>query len=361
MKLIHCADLHLDSPMESNLSAAQAKERKNEILGTFAGLVRRAAQSGVAAILISGDLFDSRHITKKTEKYVLDLIRGNPDLFFFYLAGNHDQGSTLLRDLEADPDAKPENLCFFGDGWRSYEFGDVVITGSEHPDPATLRLDPDRFNIVMLHGQEESSNRKTDRAEIIPFPKYKSKGIDYLALGHLHAYREAQIDSRCTACYPGCLEGRGFDECGKKGFVLLEIEGGKLQNRTFVPIARRELYAVTADLTGAESLLEMEARVRAAVDGISRESLVKVTLTGQIPAELNVDTGHLSSVLTELFYFAKLEQKTGMLIRPEDYRNDISLKGEFVRRVLDSDLTEEEKERVLACGFRALCGEEIGF
>ena len=28
MKLIHCADLHLDSPMESNLSAEQAKERK---------------------------------------------------------------------------------------------------------------------------------------------------------------------------------------------------------------------------------------------------------------------------------------------------------------------------------------------
>ena len=36
MKLIHCADLHLDSPMESNLSAEKARERKGEILATFA-------------------------------------------------------------------------------------------------------------------------------------------------------------------------------------------------------------------------------------------------------------------------------------------------------------------------------------
>ena len=85
MKLIHCADLHLDSPMESNLTAEQAKERKNEILGNFAKLVRMAEESRVAAILISGDLFDSRHITKRTERYVLDLIRQHEKVFFFYL------------------------------------------------------------------------------------------------------------------------------------------------------------------------------------------------------------------------------------------------------------------------------------
>ena len=38
MKLIHCSDLHLDSRMESNLSAAQARERNAEICATFARL-----------------------------------------------------------------------------------------------------------------------------------------------------------------------------------------------------------------------------------------------------------------------------------------------------------------------------------
>ena len=52
----------------------------------------------------------------------------------------------------------------------------------------------------------------------------KNKNIDYLALGHIHGYKEAPLDGRGKYCYPGCLEGRGFDECGKKGFVLLNIE-----------------------------------------------------------------------------------------------------------------------------------------
>ena len=88
MKLIHCADLHLDSPMESNLTAAKARERKNEILSTFSDLVDLADRGGADAILIAGDLFDSTRTSRKTERYVLDLISSHPDLFFFYLAGN---------------------------------------------------------------------------------------------------------------------------------------------------------------------------------------------------------------------------------------------------------------------------------
>jgi hypothetical protein len=64
-------------------------------------------------------------------------------------------------------------------------------------------------------------------------------------------------------------------------------------------------------------------------------------------------------VLSQKFYFAKVCDETHLLIRPEEYQNDISLKGEFVRRVMASELSDEEKERVLACGFRALCSEEV--
>ena len=354
MKLIHCADLHLDSPMESNLSVEQAKERKNEILGTFARLLQLASESRADGVLISGDLFDSRHITKKTERYVLDLIRKYPDLSFFYLAGNHDRGSALS---ELDGSERPENLYLFGDVWQSYKLGEVVITGSEAPDLDKLRLEKSALNIVMLHGQE-SGERGVDKRDVIRFSKLKGKHIDYIALGHLHTYRQAQIDERCIACYSGCLEGRGFDECGQKGFVLLEIKDGKITHQ-FVPIARRELYTVPCDITGFETRMDLEERVMAAVEKIPSSSLVKVILTGYCPAEQSKDVDYLLSILSSKFYFAKIYDETRLLIRPEDYRNDVSLKGEFVRRVLDSDMSESEKERVLACGLRALCGEEV--
>jgi len=353
MKLIHCADLHLDSPMESNLSADKARERKAEILSTFAKLVRLADENQVAAILISGDLFDHNHITKKTETYVLDLIASHPNLYFFYLAGNHDKGN-LLRDL-AD---KPENLCVFDDGWKSYSFGEVTITGSEKPDPDTLSLDPNALNIVMLHGQERAGAGKRNPDDI-RFAAFKGKHIDYMALGHLHDFRPASIDERCTACYAGCLEGRGFDECGQKGYVLLETEGRRIRHR-FVPIARRTLHTVECDISDFTSQLDLETRLLRATAEIPSSDLVKVVLKGSLPAESQKDLAHLTGVLAERFYFAKIQDKSRLVIRPEDYRYAVSLKGEFVRRVMESNLSEAEKERVIACGFRALLGEEVG-
>ena len=46
-------------------------------------------------------------------------------------------------------------------------------------------------------------------------------------------------------------------------------------------------------------------------------------------------------------------------IDPEDYKNDISLKGEFIRLVLASDTSEEEKATMIRTGLQALTGEEI--
>jgi len=353
MKLIHCADLHLDSPLEANLPSEKVRQRRTELLNSFAKLVRLADEGGVSAILIAGDLFDSDHITKKTEKYVMDLITSHPDLYFFYLAGNHDRGNRLF-----DTEEKPKNLCTFGDGWQTYRFGEVTITGSERPDPDTLVLGEDDLNIVMMHGQERAG-RGAAGEDVIRFAKLKNKNVDYLALGHLHDYRTAAIDARCTACYSGCLEGRGFDECGQKGYVLLQIENGKLHH-SFVPMSRRVLHTVECDVGGLTSQLALEERVMEAVESIPASDLVKVVLVGQAPAEAERDLAHLSEVLSERFYFAKIYDHTRLLILPESYRNDISLKGEFVRRVMASGLSEAEKERVIACGFRALMGEEVG-
>ncbi len=354
MKLIHCADLHLDSPMESNLPLDKARERKSELRATFARLVRQGADMGVDAILIAGDLFDSDHVTKSTEKYVLELISAHPEIRFFYLAGNHDRGGSLKTRTDL-----PDNLYTFEDGWTSYPLGEnTVLTGSERPNPETLSLDPSALNLLILHGQERAG-KGTTREDVIHFGKYKGRGIDYLALGHIHEYRVAKIDPRCTVCYSGCLEGRGFDECGQKGYVLINIENGTLSHR-FVPFATRLMHAVTCDISNLSSALEIEACVRHATEEIAAHDLVKVVLTGKTAPDAQKDTVHLRQVLNERFYFAKVKDESGIMIRPEDYQNDISLKGEFIRRVLASDLKESEKERVIACGLRVLGGEEVG-
>ena len=126
MKIIHCADLHLDSKMTTNLSKEQAKERKNEILRTFTRMVDYAKKNTVKAILIAGDMFDTRNVSAMARNTVRDVITQNPEIDFLYLKGNHDNDNFLSKLEEI-----PENLYLFDDKWMTYAYGNITITGIE--------------------------------------------------------------------------------------------------------------------------------------------------------------------------------------------------------------------------------------
>ena len=59
------------------------------------------------------------------------------------------------------------------------------------------------------------------------------------------------------------------------------------------------------------------------------------------------------------FFFVKIKDNTKVAIDPKEYENDISLKGEFIRLVMASDLSEERKIQIIRTGIEALIGEEI--
>lgn len=353
MKFIHCSDLHLDSKMEQHLSAAQARERNAECCATFARLVRYAAEQNVTAVLIAGDMFDTERSSAQTAGFVLDQIRNTPQVDFLYLRGNHDEA--VFDGLE-----KPENFKTFGSDWSYYRYDDVVIAGLEMNGENwggmydTLSLEKENTNIVMLHGQEST---QPDR-EQIALPLLRGKNIDYLALGHIHSYRCEKLDLDSCWCYCGCLEGRGFDECGEKGFVLLNVEDGRVKP-AFVPFARRTLQEVKVDITGLTAVTQILQATEQASEGISSDCLVKFTLTGHYTLETQKDPAFLKKMLEGRFYFLRIKDESRLKIEKETYEHDISLKGEFIRLVMASDKTEEEREQIICCGIRALHGEEV--
>lgn len=355
MKLIHCSDLHLDSPMETHLSEKQARERNREILATFTRMVSYAVDQGVEAVLIAGDLFDSGRTRSSTVSYVLDIIAQAKDVDFLYLRGNHDEDGGILPGT-----CLPENLKCFGDSWITYRYGSLAVTGVElTPDNHTsiydtLALDPGDTNIVLLHGQEATQ----PGPDLVCLPRLKGKNIHYLALGHLHSYREEPLDHFGTYCYSGCLEGRGFDECGEKGFVLLTVEDRRIR-RSFVPFAQRQLHNIPVDITGRETVPQLCSAIREAAAGVPQKDLVKVTLTGTYTPQTHKDLAFVRQSLEHSFYFLRIKDESTLYLEPADYANDISLKGEFIRTVMAADLTEEEKEQIICAGLLALRGEEI--
>ena len=360
MKLIHVADLHLASKMESNLSKEQAKLRKRELLDRFGDLIVYACENDVSGILIAGDLFDEKRIAKMVKQRVLDEMRTHPEITFFYLQGNHDRSDFLMDvDLSEIPNLK----LFSKDEWISYDFGEAVITGREiTPENAktfamNLVLDQAKTNIVMLHGQEVNYIGK-DKTEIIPLPELRGKYIDYLALGHIHSYKKDRLDDRGEYCYCGCLEGRGFDELGQKGFVLLKVEDQKVESE-FIPFAKRIFHEVDVELSEEDDMPSVLRRIHGACDELPSEDLVKVVLTGNTGVDFDVDMDRILREFSEAFFFLKVQDKSTIKVHYEDFLNDKSLKGEFVRLMEKQDMDEDTKGTIVEIGIRALMGEEL--
>ena len=372
MKIIHTADLHLDSKLKRHLDDRRAKERRDELLISFQRLVSYAVKENVEAILIAGDLFDVTQISATARNAVYAAMKEHPEILFFYLRGNHD-ADAFLEDVKERFGALPENLRLFSDKWTSYELRgkdgvSVVITGAEmnaenKGELATaLLLDQGKKNIVTLHGQEVETAGKKD-AEVIPLREYKNKGIDYLALGHIHAPKLEKLDARGVYAYAGCLEGRGFDECGPRGFYLLTVTDDAIQAE-FVPFAKRLMYELMVDASNAMTSDDAVALTRkaATLEGIAEKDMVKVILSGETDMNAEFDEGYIAKSLEEDYYFIKVVDKTVPKVDYDSFALDISLKGEYVRSIKAAvqagELDAEQAADMIRLGIRLLAGEE---
>lgn len=372
MKIIHTADLHLDSKLKRHLDDRRAKERRDELLISFQRLVSYAVKENVEAILIAGDLFDVTQISATARNAVYAAMKEHPEILFFYLRGNHD-ADAFLEDVKERFGALPENLRLFSDKWTSYELRgkdgvSVVITGAEmnaenKGELATaLLLDQGKKNIVTLHGQEVETAGKKD-AEVIPLREYKNKGIDYLALGHIHAPKLEKLDARGVYAYAGCLEGRGFDECGPRGFYLLTVTDDAIQAE-FVPFAKRLMYELTVDASNALTSDDAVVLTRKAStkEGIAEKDMVKVILSGETDMNAEFDEGYIAKSLEEDYYFIKVVDKTVPKVDYDSFALDISLKGEYVRSIKAAvqagELDAEQAADMIRLGIRLLAGEE---
>ena len=373
MKLIHTADIHLDSKLSRHLDDARAAERKNELLSTFQNIVHYAVSNSVDAILIAGDLFDIRNISATARDAVISVILNNPNITFFYLRGNHDAGAFLDAFKNRIQSDLPENLKLFKETWTSYHFTgqdgtEVVITGAEiNRDNNTalessLALNQAECNIVMLHGQESETKGKND-AEIIPIRSYQNRGIDYLALGHIHQPKIAQLDARGTYSYCGCPEGRGFDEIGPRGFNLLTVKDGTVDVR-FVPFAQRIIYDMKVDVSSALTNDDAVGLIRSAFEegGVLFKDLAKVRLSGETGLDVHFDIAYIAHVLNENYYLIRVKDESRPAVVYDSFIADMSLKGEFVRMVKDAvdreQIDEEDAGKIIALGIRLLSGEE---
>ena len=354
MKIIHTSDIHLGSPQSTRLSPVKIRERKRELFEGFERIISEGRRIGARAFIIAGDLFDSESVTGRLIDSTLAAIEGGAPLEFFYLAGNHE-GDALVSSGRA----LPKNLHIFGEDWTYFDLDGVTFAGrSECSEDMfdTLELSPMKKNIVVLHGELRD---RSAAPEAIGKRDASGRNIDYLALGHYHSYSASEIDRRATAVYSGTPEGRGFDEIGECGFVIIDTEERPVSHK-FVKSAKRAVRITKLDITGARHTGEVEYRAAAKLADISSEDLVRLELIGAYKPEVSYDTEALERKFSSRFYHFEVKDSSRMEIDKEDYKNDKTLKGEFIRMVMaDDSLSTEERDRIISCGLHALMGEAV--
>lgn len=345
LRFLHTADWHLDSAFEG-LPAGKASIRRGEqrdMLQRIAALVQKEQ---LQLVLLPGDLLDSDNTYHETGAELITALE-QMAVPVFIAPGNHDYYG------ESSPYARltfPPNVHIFTRPELEFvelESLGVRVWGAAFVDKRSRALlegfavppGGDYIDLLCLHGEfgaRESVYNPISEKELA------ASGLDYAALGHIHAASGLRRAGQTFYAWPGCPEGRGFDELGEKSVYLVELAGGKCE-LTPVNVAKRAYRTLSVDVTGTDPLLAVHTQL--GDDTVS--DIYRITLTGEVaePPDLN----KLRRNLDEFFFELQLRDQTRLQQSVWERAGEDTLRGLFLlklRERYEAARSDDERELI---------------
>jgi len=316
MKLVHAADLHLDSALAglTRYESAPADEIRGATRRAFVNLVSLCLEERVSLLVISGDLFDGDWRDVSTGLFFAAQLNKlcEAAVQVVWIRGNHDAVSVIRRsvrlpeaviELQAD---RAETRVFEKLGvavhGRSFAKRDVTEDlAATYPERVAGAL-----NVGLLHTALEG-RAGHDRYAPCRVETLVNRGYEYWALGHVHQ-REV-VHTEPYLVFPGNLQGRHARELGEKGATLVTFEGDRISavEPRALDVVRWAEVAVNAaalqtfdDVVGAAQL-EL-SRAAAAAQGRLLAFRVKVSGATPLDARLRAGRDKLTEELCSLSY-----------------------------------------------------------
>ena len=273
MKILHSADFHLDTPFAGR-SAEETELLRQALLAVPEKIADICVSERCDMVLLAGDLFDGTYSRTSCRALYAALERMAVPVFIS--PGNHD---FLCPDSPWERESWPENVHIF----RKERLESIAVpsldcrvygAGYQSMDCSGLlegfcTEGEERWHIGLLHADPTQPSTPycpmTSR-------QIRDSGLSYLALGHIH--KGGSFRAGETLCaWPGCPMGRGYDETGEKGALLVEF--GDTVKASFVPLGTPRFYDLQADV-GADPT----SAVAALLPPAGSNDFYRITLTG---------------------------------------------------------------------------------
>ncbi len=277
MRFVHCADLHLDSPLRGleRYEGAPVQDMREATRRSFINVVDLALRREVDFVLIAGDVFDGDWLDFNTGLFFGNQLRrlGDADIRVFIVRGNHDAMSkiskavTLPKNTHVFKATRPDTVI--DDRLGLAVHGQSFATGVVTDDLAAFYPDAHSglLNIGLLHTALSGREGHEPYAPTTP-ERLADKGYHYWALGHVHSHEAVRENPWIV--FPGNTQGRHARELGPKGCVVVDAnpdEGIRSVEFVATDVARWQHLAIDAtDLVNIDDLQEVvQKAVRVAV------------------------------------------------------------------------------------------------
>ena len=344
MKFVHIADMHFDMPFRTLADRANLGEiRRLDQRKAFKKMIEYIKENKIPYLFIAGDLYEHEYIRESTIEYINNLFKEIPNTKIYITPGNHDP---YLKNSYYASYNWNENVKIFTGRVETVENEDCIIHGYGFEnfylkDNQLQNIEiknKEKINILITHANLDGSDKSPTEYNNISSKKLEEIGFNYVALGHIH---KRNVEEKTNIIYPGSTISLGFDELGKHGMVVGEIEKQNLKIE-FIPLDEKELVELEiniSEITTIEELLQKINEIQT-----EENKLYKITLVGNRNIEIN--TYKLNKMI-ENKEIIKIKNKTKLGYNIEKIAKETTLKGLFVKEVLSKIEEEPENKEVL--------------
>jgi DNA repair exonuclease SbcCD nuclease subunit len=357
IRLLLAADVHLDTPF-TWAEPAVSRARRRALRDAVRRITELAGELRVDALCFAGDLYEHERAGPDTGEFLRSAFTEVPCPVLL-APGNHDWYGPA--SLYAQVDWPSHVVVFREDELRPHALTDgFTIWGAAHRAPANtdgflerFSIDRSGISVGLFHGSERGGFARQESGKVphAPFTadQVARSGLAHALVGHFHRPVLGPFHT-----YPGNPEPLTFGEQGERGAVLVSIAENGSVSRQVHPVFESPWHDAEVRVEGARHVDEIREQVHTAL--LPLEGIVRLTVSGEVAPEVDPGQLDLSGLGRHLEALVVRPLQLSPAYDLVALAGEATVRGHFIRDVLSSDLPEQEQQRVLALGLRALDG-----